>query len=62
MGVEEALVAGLVSVTGSDNVNLNASVLHGRDELVFEFVNVLNIWLDDANAILGRFDHVKHLP
>ena len=62
IGVEEALVAGLVSVTGSNNVNLNTSILYGRDELVFKFVNVLNIRLDDANAFLGRFDHVEYLP
>ena len=48
--VEESLVARLVSVPCCDDLYFDASLLHCFDQLIFKFVNVLHVWLDDADV------------
>ena len=59
--VKESLVARLVSVPCCDDLYFYASLLHCFDQLIFKFVNVLYVWLDNADVRVGCFDHVEDL-
>lgn len=55
------LVAWLVSITSCDNRQIYVALCHCFYQLVFKFIDILDIWLDDAYVGLGCFDHVQNL-
>ena len=49
IAVKKGLVAGLIAIASRDDFKSDTTFCHSLDELVFQFVNVLHIWLNYPN-------------
>ena len=61
VAIQVRLVARLISIAGSDDFKRHIAFSHCFDQLIFKFVDVLNIRLYDSNLRLCSLDHVQDL-
>lgn len=60
VGVQEGAVDGLVPDPGSDDLHLDAALLHGFYQQVLQLLDVLHVGLDDLDGELGFLDDIQH--
>ena len=55
------LVARLVPIACCHDLQFDVALDHGFDQLIFKFVDILNIRLDDSDLRFSCLDHIKDL-